>query len=101
PGELAQSAAGNMQAIEQAVAGGQGVITSANSGALYGVAGGGNHAIQVTGIEYDENGNPVTVIINDTANPNGCGQPIPYNDFMDAPVGWGWKAPTPQAPPFY
>jgi len=101
PGELAQSAAGNMQAIEQAVAGGQGVITSANSGALYGVAGGGNHAIQVTGIEYDENGNPVTVIINDTANPNGCGQPIPYNDFMDAMMARGVEGVTTTDAPIY
>ena len=44
---------------------------------------GANHAIEVIGIDYSDPDNPM-VIINDSGNPNGCGDMIPYQTFMDA-----------------
>lgn len=55
-----------MQNIVQAVAEKRGVITSHDLAILRGTANTGGHAILVTGIEFDANGKPVTIITNDT-----------------------------------
>jgi len=56
------------QNIMQAVAEGRGVITSHDAGRLWGnpAFNGSGHAVLVTGVQFDANGNPVNVIINDT-----------------------------------
>ncbi|HUJ89551.1 MAG TPA: PAAR domain-containing protein [Syntrophorhabdales bacterium] len=72
----------NMENIQQAVAEGRGVITSHDAGLLWGdpTYAGSGHAVTVTGIEYDKNGNPDTVFINDTGTGNGA-QPVPAAQF--------------------
>lgn len=81
--------AGNMGNLQTAVSNGDGVIASVWAGNMpnwagQGVAPGtGGHAILVTGVEYDDNGNPTNVYINDTGM-GQCGQKIPYNQFQNA-----------------
>lgn len=78
PASLATS---TMQNLEVAVAQGRGVVSFVDAGSLWGPAGGvapagGNHWVQVTGVEYDDDGNIVAVIINDTGM-GTCGQRVP------------------------
>jgi hypothetical protein len=90
--------AGNMGNLQTAVANGDGVIASVWAGNMPNWAvspgpgqpavnpvppGTGGHAILVTGVEYDDNGNPINVYINDTGM-GQCGQKIPYNQFQNA-----------------
>lgn len=56
----------NMGNLAQSVAEGKGVVTAHDVAVLWGPGNNGGHAITVTGIEYDANGNPQTVIYNDT-----------------------------------
>ena len=44
-----------------------------------------NHAVEVIGIDYTDTEHPM-VILNDSGSPNGRGEMIPLEDFMDA-----WK----------
>lgn len=61
----------SMSNITQAVAEGRGVITSHVAGRLWGTAHRGGHAVQVTGLRYDADGNLTHVITNDTGRANG------------------------------
>lgn len=42
-----------------------------------------NHAVQVIGIDYTDPNEPM-VILNDSGSPNGCGEMIPLDTFLDA-----------------
>jgi hypothetical protein len=55
-----------MQKILQGIAEGRGVITPHDTSILWGPSQEGGHAIVVTGVEFDANGKPVTIIANDT-----------------------------------
>lgn len=44
---------------------------------------GPNHAVQVIGIDYSDPENPM-VILNDSGSPDGCGEMVPLDVFMDA-----------------
>lgn len=46
---------------------------------------GANHAVEVIGIDYSDPDHPM-VILNDSGSPNGKGELVPLDDFMDA-----WK----------
>jgi uncharacterized Zn-binding protein involved in type VI secretion len=70
----------SMANIMQGVAENKGVITGHDSRALYGPAGNGAHAMLVTGVQYDADGNPINVIVNDTAK-GVCGSVIPIGTF--------------------
>jgi uncharacterized Zn-binding protein involved in type VI secretion len=71
--------------IVGAVAAGQGVITSHDAGRLWNDAryNGGGHAILVTGMEYDANGNLVNVLVNDTGN-GRCLNSVPAAQFQNS-----------------
>jgi uncharacterized Zn-binding protein involved in type VI secretion len=73
----------NMQNIERAVAEGRGVITSHDAGTLWNTSDTGGHAVVVTGVEYDADGNPVNVIINDTGT-GQCRQSVPAQRFQNS-----------------
>jgi YD repeat-containing protein len=64
---------------------GQGVIVSLDAAPLWGGAtpAGSLHAVTVTGVEYDANGNPTAVFINDTGT-GQCGQRVPIAVFNQA-----------------
>lgn len=75
----------SMGNITQAVAEGRGVITAHDVSVLWGPANTGGHAIVVTGIEYDANGNPVNVMVNDTGkNPPNCSVSYPADTFRNS-----------------
>lgn len=44
---------------------------------------GPNHAVEVIGIDHSDPDTPM-VILNDSGNPNGCGEMVPLDTFMDA-----------------
>lgn len=44
---------------------------------------GANHAVEVIGIDNSNPDNPM-VILNDSGNPDGCGEMVPLDTFMDA-----------------
>jgi len=74
----------NMNNITQAVREGRGVITSHDAGTLWNQPGvNGGHAVTVTGLEYDSNGNLQNVIINDTGTGQGA-QSIPADRFQNS-----------------
>jgi uncharacterized Zn-binding protein involved in type VI secretion len=64
---------------------GQGVIASLDAAPLWGGAApaGSLHAVTVTGVEYDDNGNVTNVIINDTGT-GLCGQVVPIATWNSA-----------------
>jgi uncharacterized Zn-binding protein involved in type VI secretion len=70
----------NMDNIAQAVAEKRGVITVHDAGKLWGTTDAGLHAINVTGIQYDADGKPAQVIMNDTGL-GSCGRSMPAADF--------------------
>lgn len=90
-GVPAGTQAASMQNLETAVASGRGTISSVMAGTLWAGTpagagtppGTGPHAILVTGVEYDENGNITNVIINDTGV-GTCMQKIPAATFQNA-----------------
>lgn len=63
----------------------QGVIANIDAALLWGppTPPGALHAIAVTGVEYDDAGNPTNVIVNDTGTGN-CGQRVPISQFRAA-----------------
>lgn len=75
--------------LESAVGGGNGVIMSVWAGDMpnwagRGIAPGtGGHAILITGIEYDDDGNPINAIINDTGL-GQCSQSVPWSGLQGA-----------------
>jgi uncharacterized Zn-binding protein involved in type VI secretion len=86
--------ASNMGNIGTAVSNGQGVIASVNAGQLWtaqqlqgtGIAPGtaaGGHAITVTGVEYDDDGNIVAVYYNDTGT-GKCMEKVTKQKFENA-----------------
>lgn len=74
---------GTMDNISQAVAERRGVITSHEVSVLWGPGQSGGHAIVVTGVEYDANGNLLNVIMNDTGL-GQCGRKIPAAQFQNS-----------------
>jgi phosphoribosyl-AMP cyclohydrolase len=72
-----------MANIETAVSEGRGVVTCHEAGRLWGTNQQGGHAVLVTGIEYDADGNPQTVFINDTGTGN-CMDAIPASRFENS-----------------
>jgi uncharacterized Zn-binding protein involved in type VI secretion len=80
--------------LETAVSEGKGVSTDVWASNLPTWAGQnlapntGAHNLLVTGVEYDDNGNPINVIINDTGM-GQCGVSIPYAQFQAALIGGG------------
>jgi hypothetical protein len=86
----------SMQNMEAAVAAGRGVSVDVWAGSMpnwagQGLAPGtGGHNILVTGVEYDDDGNPINVIINDTGV-GQCSQKIPFGQFQNALMGGGNK----------
>ena len=75
----------NLTNLGLATSRGQGVIASLDAAQLWGgtTPPGSLHAITVTGVEYDDAGNPVNVIINDTGTGN-CGQVVPIATWNSA-----------------
>ncbi|EYF01316.1 PAAR domain-containing protein [Chondromyces apiculatus] len=84
---------GSMQNLAQAVAGDQGVIATLMAGTMWPVSnpgqgaypppGTGGHAVLVTGVEFDADGNVKNVIINDTGT-GQCGIRVPASTFQEA-----------------
>ena len=76
----------DIDSIFAAVADGKGVITTHEAGRLWydNPMYLGDHAINVTGVEYDADGNPVTVFVNDTGEKGSCGKPIPFKRCKDS-----------------
>lgn len=72
-----------MANILNAVGSGRGVITSHDVSVLWGPGNSGGHAILVTGVEFDENGQPETFITNDTGT-GTCGARYPADVFMNS-----------------
>lgn len=73
-----------MKSITQGVAEGKGVITSHEASILWGPGNGsGGHAIVVTGLQYDANGNLINVITNDTGL-GQCGRSVPAAQFASS-----------------
>ena len=93
-GVQAHQEAPTMENMETAVANGRGVSVDVWAGNMpnwagQGVAPGtGGHNILVTGVEYDDNGNPINVVVNDTGM-GQCSQKIPYANFKGALIGGG------------
>ena len=54
---------------------------------------GANHAVQVIGIDYSDPDNPM-VILNDSGHPDGCGEMVPLDVFMDAWEDGGYQMIT-------
>jgi uncharacterized Zn-binding protein involved in type VI secretion len=86
----ANGVASNVQAstlsnLGMAASRGQGVIASLDAAQLWGgtTPPGSLHAVTVTGVEYDDAGNVVNVIINDTGTGN-CGQVVPAATWNSA-----------------
>ncbi|ETR66854.1 MAG: hypothetical protein OMM_05453 [Candidatus Magnetoglobus multicellularis str. Araruama] len=79
--------AASMQNLGIAMSQGKGVICSVMAGTLWAPSavppGTGRHAILVTGIKYNDAGEPTHVIINDTGTGN-CGQRVPAATFQQA-----------------
>jgi uncharacterized Zn-binding protein involved in type VI secretion len=73
----------SMQNITQAIAERRGVITSHEIAILWGSKQTGGHAIVAMGVEYDANGEPLNVIVNDTGK-GRCGYPVPYAVFVSS-----------------
>lgn len=76
----------SMEGLELLLSQGRGIIAPVDSGILWGnpmPSGGADHAVLVTGVEYDNAGNPVNYIINDTGTGN-CGQAVPPATFRAA-----------------
>ncbi|WP_437606059.1 PAAR domain-containing protein [Sorangium sp. So ce834] len=74
-----------MDNITQAVAERRGVITSHDVSVLWGPGNSGGHAVVVTGLEYDQNGNLINVVINDTGRSSGnCQNRVPAAQFRNS-----------------
>ena len=75
----------NLQNLGTALSAGKGVIANVDPGVLWGDSKclGGGHAVTVTGIEYDDKGNPTKVIINDTGT-GECGKEVPIETWNEA-----------------
>lgn len=72
----------NLQNLGQAVGEGKGVVTAHDVAVLWGPTNSGGHAVTVTGMEFDANGNPKTVIYNDTGVASGnCGRTLDAATF--------------------
>jgi uncharacterized Zn-binding protein involved in type VI secretion len=82
PSTVMQTTADN---LGTALSQGRGVIVSMDAAPLWGgsTPAGSLHAVTVTGIEYDDNGNPTAVYINDTGT-GRCGQRVPIATFNQA-----------------
>ena len=78
---------GNIDNIQQTVAEGRGVISGNDAGVLWNSANpadqGAGHAVLVTGLRYDSNGQLAGVIINDTGTGNSA-QEIPAARFQNS-----------------
>jgi uncharacterized Zn-binding protein involved in type VI secretion len=86
-GVPATTQAPTMANLETAVSEGRGVITAMDAAQLpnwpANTPAGSWHAITVTGVEYDADGNPINVIVNDTGT-GQCGLSMTYAQFQAA-----------------
>lgn len=81
----------DIEDIRQCLKDGGKVIVSVDSGEIwYGETDqlfcpvdGADHAVQVIGIDYSDPSAPM-VILNDSGSPNGCGEMVPLDVFVDA-----------------
>lgn len=81
----------DIEDIRQCLEDGGKVIVSVDSGEIwYGETDqlfcpvdGADHAVQVIGIDYSDPSAPM-VILNDSGSPNGCGEMVPLDVFVDA-----------------
>ncbi|MCL2725988.1 MAG: PAAR domain-containing protein [Polyangiaceae bacterium] len=94
----------NLDNIGQALSGGKGVIADTDAHFLWdGVpninppAAGSFHAVTVTGVEYDDNGNVTNVIVNDTGI-GECSRKVPVDTWNKAVQGVN-DAPVPNTNP--
>lgn len=94
-----------MEIMEDYVSQGAGVMVDVYAGSMPNwqaavpgafAVGEGPHTVLVTGVEYDADGKPINVFINDTGL-GQCGKKIPYNDFKAALVGMGRHVVTNKA----
>jgi hypothetical protein len=72
----------HMKQLEGAVGRGQGVLVGVHAGPLWGTGDTGGHAVLVTGVEYDAQGNVVGYVTNDTAK--GCGRRVTRDQLRGA-----------------
>lgn len=94
-GVSAHEVAPTMEVMEAYVSQGAGVMVDVYAGSMpnwqaavpgaFGVGKGG-HTVLVTGVEYDADGKPINVFINDTGL-GQCGKKIPYDKFKAALMG--------------
>jgi len=77
--------ASNAQTLGMAMSRGQGTIASLDAAELWGngTPPGALHAVTVTGVDYDDAGNPTNVVINDTGT-GQCGQRVPIATWNQA-----------------
>lgn len=70
------------QNMGRAMTAGRGVVVNLDAAALWGppTPAGSLHAVVVTGVEYDDAGNRVAAVINDTGT-GQCGQRVPIGQF--------------------
>lgn len=81
----------DMEDIQLCLEEGGKVIVSVDSGEiwfgetdeLFCPVDGADHAVQVIGIDYSDPDNPM-VILNDSGSPEGCGEMVPMDVFVDA-----------------
>lgn len=88
----------NLQNLGQVVAEGRGVVTAHDVSVLWGPGQSGGHAITVTGMEYDDQGRPKTVIYNDTGM-GQCSARLPAAQFQQSFLG-GFTMGVTDAPIF-
>lgn len=88
-----------MSSLAQDVAEGKGVITSHDAGILWddSRALGGGHAVVMTGVTYDANGDVESVTVLDTGTGN-CESKVPADRFKKSLLGWPRKANVTQKP---
>lgn len=75
----------SLATVQQALAEGRGVVAFVDGPLWFPGVQAGNHAIVVTGVELDDDGNVTAVFVNDSgANSDQCGQRVPVDRFRNA-----------------
>jgi len=89
-GVATQSVAATQDNISQAVADGQGVISHHDVGPLWQTTQKGGHAINATGLNYDDNGNLKSVTTVDSGV-GSCARDVPAGDYFQSMDVGGFK----------
>lgn len=82
--EVTKYEVASFQDMERELQMGNGVITAVGTDPLWGGRDGDGHALWITGMELDKNGNPINIISNDSGRPDGKAIKYPYEDFKQA-----------------